>query len=65
MTRVCVDCDRPEEEVELSQRSLCPECGLARMRASWEQMTKKKGPLYEKWRTRMEAGLKRFWGEGA
>ena len=61
MVRVCKGCGQPEGEVRLSQRLLCPECGLKRMKASWEQLWAKEGPLYEKWRTGMEAGLRRFW----
>ena len=56
-SKPCLVCGIPH-----TRRTLCcsPECGLEHYMMVLKQITKKKGPYYEKWKRRWEAatGLK-------
>jgi len=54
----CRQCGRPSER--LSRRGLCPRCSYARMSSAIRQLRDRKGPVYERWRTRMRAFLERL-----
>ena len=53
-TMICLGCG---EEVEKRRTPYCPDCSMQRCLESAKQIHKKKGPFYEKWRTRLIASL--------
>jgi len=46
-----------EREAELSRRGYCRECWIKVMMAVKEQMVKKEGPYYERWKKGMLASV--------
>ena len=53
----CRDCG--ETAVQLSYNGLCPYCSAWRMVDAFYQIQEKKGPIYEKWASRLVASVQR------
>jgi hypothetical protein len=50
LIRACKDCGLIESpDVKLSQKGLCPPCGLQRIKDALEQIRNQQGPVYDKW----------------
>jgi len=49
--KLCISCRKPAEV--LSWRGFCDNCATSRVIEAWTQLREKKGPVYEKWATKL------------
>lgn len=54
----CKDCGMEVPRKRLSKAGLCIRCAMIRVVDAQTQMRERKGPIYEKWKARLEVGVK-------
>ena len=57
----CIDCNQEFARENLSRRGLCFTCSARRVGESVMQMQTKQGPLYEKFRQKLDERKERRW----
>ncbi|MBA7584540.1 hypothetical protein ES708_26495 [subsurface metagenome] len=58
----CKDCHHTFHRHNLSRSGLCDQCGAERVVKACYQLQHKRGPIYEKWLSKM--GVAAFWLKG-